>query len=164
MIKKITHSLLGMALLAGVASSTFAGSTAITMNPSVIFQGVCFISMGDINFGALKAGSTNQQAGNNLSVLCTPTTTYKFQVLYSSSDYSAGQSHMTGAKSGDKINFGVLKPDSSSYFSGNSLSSDYVSGTGNGFIQSYPINANISTVPYVTPDTYSDTITVSLSY
>lgn len=143
--------------------SAHAGTASFILTPQATLAGICIIGVGDINFGTIKAGSTNVAANSTLSVLCTKGTTYSWEVLFSGMDYSAGQAHLIGFTYYDSIPYGVYQSNGTA-FTGNSVASDYVYGIGTGLIQTYPIIAKIGTVPYVHPDNYLDIISVSLRY
>jgi spore coat protein U-like protein len=163
-IKKISSLVAVLALGLSLTPLTAqAGSASFVLTPQATLSGICLIGVTNISFGSIPAGATNLSSSAQLSVLCTKNTTYSWEVLFSGSDYAAGQAHMVGATYGDSINYGAYKSDGTS-FSGNSVASDYVYGTGTGLIQTYSIIGKIASVPYVHPDSYSDTISVSLRY
>lgn len=121
--------------------------------------------MGTISFGTLQPGTSNISTSGTLQMLCTKNSAYTIVLNYSAADYQASQAQMRGTKTNDAINYDLVNPQTGGLMGGVNGTNDYIRGTGTGSNQSYTIGAQIiGTVPYVTPDNYSDTATFTLTY
>jgi spore coat protein U-like protein len=157
-------------LLSCSLNQAFAGSTSASTQASATIGQTCSVSANDVDFGELTPGSTSPTVTQNIAILCTKGTTYSYNITYSSNDYATGIAHMSGAKYGDSIYY-YMSNHSGGYFSG-ANNDNAVTGTGTGnwvndttTAHAYGTAGNISsTLPFVHPDSYSDTISLVLTY
>jgi spore coat protein U-like protein len=154
-------------LVGGISTSndTQAGTLTANTTASATIGKTCTISMGTVAFGNLPPGTANVTTSGTLSMMCNKNVAYNAVLTYSAADYAASQAQMRGAKSGDTINYDLVNPQTGGLMGGVNGTNDYIRGTGNGLVQTYTIGAKIiGNVPYVTPDTYSDTATFTMSF
>lgn len=148
-----------------LSTSSFAGTLSANTQATATIGKTCTISMGTIAFGQLQPGANNVTSSGTLSMMCNKNVVYSAVLNYAPADYVASQAQMRGAVSGDKINYDLVNPQTGGLMGGVNGTNDYIRGTGNGLVQNYTIGAQIlGTVPYVTPDNYSDTATFTMSF
>lgn len=155
-----------------VSTSTYAGTTTGSTKATATLSSYCTISSTDVNFGAYTPGSANRAGrygvipGNTtITVMCTNKTPYN---VYGQTYLSDETWHMKGATAGNTDVLQYAAWLSSDYYSGwfgaGYSGTNHISGTGTGSNQTYTVYFGIYTQAYVTPDSYSDTYTMTLNY
>jgi spore coat protein U-like protein len=164
-LKKLTAILFFALGIASFSSYSMAGTLSANTKASATIAKTCTISMGTVAFGKLQPGATNVTTSGTLGMMCNKNVAYTAVLTYSAADYVASQAQMRGAVSGDKINYDLVNPQTGGLMGGVNGVNDKINGTGNGLTQNYTIGAQIiGAVPYVTPDTYSDTALFTLNF
>jgi len=167
----------GFALSASAATGT---STSATFNVQITIQPVCTFAAGagsNINFGDVPADTATTSAllksSSNINVTCSKGTPYI--VGLATSDGNAGTGHMAGTGSNtDEVPYSLFQDSAYSVVWGNTgtavatpgndyLSTGSTAGDGTGLAQTIPVYAQV-TDPNFTPDTYTDTVTVSVTF
>lgn len=170
------YFLFGLLLALGVSQAN-AGSITASTKASATLQGVCTISTSGISFGNIASSGTAQTmyaaTPGNVQVLCTKGTSYAIQLNAGVNETNSGR-RLRGATSGDLIMYAICATNSFSgswatgqctagaWFSDGSYNYP-INSTGTGAMQNFPAYGVIQT-GYYTPDTYSDTITATISY
>lgn len=139
-----------------------AGTATATMSNSATLAAYCTVSTGNLAFGTYN-GTSAAATSANVSVTCTKTTTYT--VALDAGTTSGGTltvRELLGGVSGDKLNYTISQDagHATNWASGGSAES----GTGNGSAQTLVAYGNIAAGQFVTPDSYTDTVTVTLTY
>jgi spore coat protein U-like protein len=174
-MKKIILSSLAASLIlatATVSPQAHAGTTTGANKATATWSSYCNISSTNVNFGAYTPGSAGRTGkygiipgATTVTVMCTHKTPYN---IYGETYLSDETWHMTGATAGntDVLQYAAwLASDYySSWFGQGYSGTNHISGTGTGINQNYTIYFGIYTQDYVTPDSYSDTYTLTLSY
>lgn len=156
---------LALISLLAIAQNSFAGVSNVNTKATAVMANTCQMQMNDMSFGQLHPGDPTASTSATLTMLCTTNTTYSVELTYSQADYKVSQAQMRGATSADAINFVMVNPQTGGLMGGVHGVNDYIHGTGTGQNQTYTMAAQIiGAVPYVTPDTYSDTVTLTLTY
>ena len=144
---------------ADTATSTFQVQITITKS--------CSVTSGTpINFGNVAASSPSVTANTSISVNCSRLTPYTVGLAPSNSD-TLGAGVMSGAIGGntDKVPYQLAK-DSAGAIWGSITSggtSNVVAGSGTGAAQSLTVYAKVANANF-TPDVYTDTVTVTVTY
>jgi len=153
--------LLSMPAWAGSASTTFQ------VNATVV--SACTVSGSLLNFGnSIDPLSTSVplDASSTLTVQCTNTTPYS--VALSAGLNAGGAANFTSRamKNGSYSMGYQLYTDSarSTVWGDGTASSSSVSGTGSGSNQTLTIYGRVPTLTGAVPGTYTDTVTVTISY
>jgi spore coat protein U-like protein len=174
-MKKITLSSLAASLILAttmLSNPVQAGTTTGATKATATWSSYCNISATDVNFGAYTPGSANRTGKNGVipgnttvTVMCTHKTAYN---VYGETYLSDETWHMKGATAGNTDVLQYAAWLTSDYYSGwfgqGYSGTNHISGTGTGGNQNYTIYFGIYTQAYVTPDSYSDTYTLTLSY
>lgn len=152
-----------------------AGTNTASTKATATLAAQCNISATNINFGNIVGapGNTVFSAAGNVSVLCNKNASYILRLNAGVNVYNYGR-YLKGAVSGQTMNYAICQTPAftGSWATGNCATgiwfSDgpydyYISGTGTGAVQSYPMYGAIQT-GYYTPDDYSDTIQASITF
>ena len=148
------------AALAGTANNTFQVTATVVS--------ACTVSGSALNFGNAidpLASATPVDASSTLSVQCTATTPYTVAL---NAGANAGGGSNFGArvmKSGaNSIGYQLYLDAGRSSIWGDGTASSTVSGTGTGSAQNLTIYGRLPSLSNVVPGSYSDTVTVTVSY
>lgn len=138
------------------------GTATSTMNVSLHVSNDCYLdSAPDVNFGSAALPGEFAIVSNALSVRCTRNATYTVN-LTGTNPVSNGWRQMAGSSVGQNyfLQYQLYKADGSVWGTDNDLTA-VGSGTSQSIPYSAKINANQSGQP---AGTYSDTVTVTVSY
>ena len=147
------------------AQSVMASGVTGTTRATATLGTACTLLAQDINFGALTlaAGTTRTWKTGNLSILCSNKTSYTVKMSYHTPDPTDAQNMglLTGAQSGDTISYGIFQAQTPT-----NPTWEYtaMNSSGTGATQNFTMYGEIIMNRYPTVDTYSDTVTVNLSY
>jgi spore coat protein U-like protein len=141
-----------------------ASTTTTTFTVSVTLAATCTInSASALNFGSQGILSTNVDQTSTIQVTCTNTTPYNIGL-----DAGAG----TGASVATRkltsgaatVNYTLYSDSGRTTVWGTTIGTDTVAATGNGSGQNYTVYGRIPAQTTPAPGTYSDTITVTVTY
>lgn len=139
-------------------ASSFSFTVSATVNPS------CAITAANnLNFGT-PAGllTANVDGTTTVQTQCTAST--PFQIGLDNGQNAIGAVRRMRGGSGDLITYELYQDSGRATRWGNTVNSDTVSGTGNGAVQTTTVYGRVAAQATPTPDTYTDTITVSVTY
>ncbi len=159
-------SLLAVAVLAFAAAPTMAATNPATANFNVTLtvQKACTVGATDIAFGThdfTEAGPLN--ANSTITVKCTKGTAYTVALNKGTNGASETARVMKGATTTDTVAYTIANNSSGGTNWGTTAGT--VGGTGNGANQTLTAYGQVLTSALnVTPDSYSDVVTVSVSY
>jgi len=152
----------GLALMGGV---TYAATATSTFGVDVTIVAQCLInSASTLSFGGSQGVlSANVDNTSTIVVQCTNTTTYDIGLdAGTGSGATVTTRKLTGG--GNTINYSLYTNIGRSTVWGNTVSTDTVAATGNGAAQSYTVYGRIPPQTTPAPATYSDTITITVTY
>jgi spore coat protein U-like protein len=159
--------LTGLVLVGGPAAAT---TTTQTFSVTMTIVAQCVIrSTATLNFGSTlgvlggTSGTDNNDATTAVAVQCTNTTPYNIGLDAGANGGTTTTRLMKGSGS-PTVQYKLFQDAGHTVNWGNTVGSDTSSQTGNGASQSYTIYGRIP--PQTTPaaDTYTDTITVTVTY
>ena len=166
---RLRTRLLALAALVAALPAVHAGSSNDSLAVTATVVSACTVSAATLNFGGSidpLAAATPIDATSTLTVVCTNTTPYAVSLD-------------AGLNAGAATNFGSRTMKSGAHSLGYQLyttaaravvwgdgtgGSAPVSGTGIGSSQSLTIHGRLPSLSGVVPGTYSDTVTVTISY
>lgn len=154
-------------LASAFISGAHADTTGSTFQVQITITKSCSVTSGSpINFGSVAASSPSVTKNTTISVNCSQLTPYTVG-LAPSNNNTLGSGLMSGTASGnnDKVPYQLAK-DTAGAIWGNVTSggtSNVVSGSGSGSAQPFTVYAIVSNANF-TPDVYSDTVTVTVTY
>jgi spore coat protein U-like protein len=136
----------------------------------------CAINATNLNFGAINGAVTGNSATSSINMLCSKNTSYQIQLGFGQYGSVSTGRQMNGANSNDRLIYILCKNPGLTKvaYAGGQLnctnqsdmwySTQYVyNGTGNGFLQTVPVYGYTYNA-WVTPDTYSDLMTITVLY
>jgi spore coat protein U-like protein len=142
--------------LAATATSTFTVQVTIVANCTVN-------SASTMNFGSNGVLTANVDQTSTVAVQCTDTTPYNIG-LDAGTGTGASVATRKMTSGGATVNYTLYSDSGHTTVWGNTVSTDTVSATGNGASQSYTVYGRVPTQTTPAPGTYSDTITVTVTY
>nr|WP_217283650.1 spore coat U domain-containing protein [Aquabacterium terrae] len=153
---------MALTILAGPAP---AATTTTTFTVQVTIVASCVIgSASTLNFGGSQGViTTNVDQTSTVQVQCTDTTPYNIGFnAGTGSGATVAVRKMTNA--GNTINYSLYSDAGRTTVWGNTVGTDTVAATGNGASQSYTVYGRVPAQTTPAPATYSDTITVTVTY
>jgi spore coat protein U-like protein len=169
MSKRLRSVLMWRSLLAGLlllplASPAGAATTTSTFTVQMTVTSSCVInSASTLNFGNQGVLVANVDNSSTLQVQCTNTTPYNIGLdAGTGSGATVAVRKMTSGAS--TINYSLYSDSARTTVWGNTVGTNTVSATGSGASQSYTVYGRVP--PQTTPAaaTYTDTITVTVTY
>jgi spore coat protein U-like protein len=159
---KFALALVSALLLAGGAA--FGATTTSTFQVRATITATCTIlTSSDLDFGSLGVLTANADQSSSIQVQCTNTTPYNIGL---DAGTGAGATVTTRKLSngGAIINYSLYTDAARSTVWGNTIGTDTVAATGSGGSQSYTVYGRIPAQTTPAPGTYTDTITVTVTY
>jgi len=158
----LLSAFLGLVVLGLTSTSAVAqtNQATTTFGVSATVLKDCIVSATALAFGNYT-GAVNSNT-STVTVTCTNSTTYTVGL-----DAGLGGGTVTTRqmKNGTvKLNYGLFSDATWATNWGNTSGTNWVSGTGNGTGQALTVYGQIPAAQYVTPGSYADTITVSVTY
>lgn len=183
--KWVRVTILSLSVLTMFAPSvTRAGSATGNFSSTANVSPSCTLTGGSISFGQIALGAGNTSVRGNITLLCTNTTTYDL-VFSSGNSGNQLQRSMAGNVSGDSLKYNIYTDTTYATIIGDETNgtSHPMTGTStghpitNGLIAgknayvgiaqhsvSWYIYGQVSNNQYVTPDNYTDNLTVTINY
>jgi spore coat protein U-like protein len=165
----ITTAIAAGALMS--ASAAFAGEVTTTFGVSGTVVADCVIESADAlsfgtSIGALGTTESPVDAASDITVRCTDTTTYSVGLdAGTGTGATVAARKMTGAgASPATLTYALYQDSGRSTIWGNTVDLDRATGTGNGDDQVLTVYGRIPSQTAPKPDSYSDTITVTVTF
>jgi spore coat protein U-like protein len=157
------------AVSAFVSAPAQAGTASNTFQVTATINSACTVSGSTLNFGGAidpLATATPVDATSTLSLTCTNTTPYAVSLNAGVNAGSATSFASRTMKSGsDTLAYQIyLDAGRSTVWGDGSSSSSTKSGTGTGSQQSISVYGRIPSLANVVPGSYTDTVTVTVTY
>jgi spore coat protein U-like protein len=152
------------ATLAFAVNAAFAATTTSTFQVRATITATCAIlASPDLDFGSLGVLTANAQQSSTIQVQCTNTTPYNIG-LNAGTGSGASVATRKLSNGGAVINYSLYTDSAHTIVWGNTIGTDTVSATGSGASQSYPVYGLIPPQTTPAPGSYTDTITVTVTY
>lgn len=149
----------GLALLNLPAS---ASTATATLGVASTVQSSCLISGNSLGFGAYTGSAIS--VTTTLSATCTNGTTYNIGLnAGTASGATVTNRGMTGPGAA-WVGYALYQDSGHTTNWGQTVGTDTEAGTGNGSAQTITVYGQLAASQYVTPGSYSDTITASVTY
>ena len=148
---------------AGTSDATTTTTTTFAVSAQIV--ATCTInSASTLNFGnSIGVLSANVDQSSTIQVTCTNTTGYTIGL-----DAGTGSGATVAVRKltsgGTTINYSLYTTNTFGTVWGNTIGTDTVAGTGTGSTQSYTVWGRIPPQTTPAPGTYTDTITVTVTY
>lgn len=156
-----------LAALAVMASgSAWAATATTTFQSRIVINAQCIInSANTLDFGTNGVLAANLDLTTTLSVTCTNLTTYNVGLdggLNSGGSVTARR--MRGGPASELISYSLWTNAARTANWGNTIGADTVSATGTGAAQVYTIYGRVPAQTTPRPGTYTDTVTLTVTY
>jgi spore coat protein U-like protein len=160
--------LTGLACVGGSAAAT---QTTQTFQVQLQIVAQCVInSTSTLNFGNLgvlggAGGTTNNDQSTTIAVQCTNTTPYNMGLDTGTTTGGTTTTRLLlNSNTSETIQYKLYQDSGHSTNWGNTVGTDTQSATGNGASQSYTVYGRVPPQTTPTPGSYTDTITVTVTY
>lgn len=160
-ILKVGLAIASCAAAFGSFGSAQAASTTASLASSATVAAYCTVSSGSLGFGTYSASAAST-ATATVTATCTNTTTYTIALDKGTNGASETTRVMKAASSAATLSYGIFSD--SGYTTNWGTSAGSQSGTGNGSAQPFTAYGKVPSGQFVTPDSYTDTVTVTLTY
>ena len=168
MLKNQNHLKLKFAVatvcLLQFVSASFASTTTSTFTTQVAITASCTInSASTLNFGSQGVLIANVDQTSTLQVQCTNTTPYNVGLdVGTGTGATAAVRKMTSGS--NTVNYSLYTDSGRATVWGHTVGTDTVAATGSGASQSYTVYGRVTAQTTPAPGTYSDTVTVTVTY
>lgn len=161
----IRRGLAGLFMLGAIAFPLRAQTVTDSFQVTVTIQAGCSITAtNDLAFGTTSVLVANVDATTTLSVQCTDTTAYDIGLdAGTGTGATVAVRKMTGPGAAT-IDYTLYTDAARTTVWGNTVGTDTVSATGNGTAQTYTVYGRIPAQTTPADGSYSDTITVTVTY
>ncbi|MGH6812252.1 MAG: Csu type fimbrial protein [Methylocella sp.] len=142
-----------------------AATVTGTFNVQVIIAATCVLnSSTNLSFGTqgVLAAPINDQS--TITVTCTNTTPYNIGLDKGLNGGSVTTREMKGVVSAALVNYSLFRDAPMTLNWGQTIGTDTVGASGTGSAQPFTVYGQIPAQPTPAPDTYNDTITVTVTY
>ena len=147
-----------------VSGAVYGATTTTTFTVQMIITASCtIVSASTLNFGSQGVLTANVDQTSTLQVQCTNTTPYNIG-LNAGTGSGATVTTRKMTSGGATVNYSLYTDSGHTTVWGNTVGTDTVSATGNGASQSYTVFGRVPAQTTPAPATYTDTITVTVTY
>ena len=133
-----------------------------SFNTTATVAANCLISTQPVDFGTTGVLSGNVDATGQVSVNCTPGTTYS--VGLGNGQTGTGPTSRRMALGNQGITYGLYRDTARSLPWGSTIGTNTVAGTGTGAAQGIPVYGRVPAQTTPAPGTYTDTVVVTVTY
>jgi len=158
----LSIAVIGLLALGLTSTPAFAGTASANLAISATIVATCTIGTTPVAFGNYTGTLNNSNGG--VSVQCTNTTPYTIAL---DAGTGTGATVTTRAMTGPgsaQLGYGLYSDSAHTINWGNSLATNWVSGTGNGSSQSYTAYGQIPAGQYLAPGSYNDTVVATVAW
>ena len=141
-----------------------AATTTTTFTVQMTITASCtIVSASTLDFGSQGVLTANVDQTSTVQVQCTNTTPYNIG-LNAGTGAGATVATRKMTSGGATINYSLYNNIARTTVWGDTVGTDTVSATGNGALQSYTVYGRVPAQTTPAPGTYSDTITVTVTF
>lgn len=145
----------------GTYTDTVSSATA-SFTITAIVQARCMVTATDLAFGNYSGTLIN--ATSTITATCTKTTAYNVGLNAGTATGATVTNRKMTGPSSSTLNYNLFRNTTRTLNWGNTVGTDTVAGTASGAAQALTVYGSIPAAQYVRPGSYSDTITVTLTY
>ena len=161
---RVRRTFLAIAIVILPASAAQAASTTSQFSVSMTINSSCtIVSTAALNFGSQGVLTSAVPQTTTLQVQCTNTTAYNIGL-----DAGTGSGATVAARKmtsgSNTVTYSLYSDSGHTTVWGNTIGTNTVSATGNGAAQTYTIYGQVPAQTTPAPGSYSDTITVTVTY
>lgn len=162
-VRKFTT--VGLAALLGLSSPALAATATGSFTVQITIQASCvLVSTATLTFTAVGVIAANDDASTTLSVQCTNTTPYNIGLNAGTGTGATVASRKMTGTGGALVNYTLYSDTNRTTVWGQTIGTDTVSASGSGAAQPYTVYGRVPVQTTPAPGTYTDTITVTVTY
>jgi spore coat protein U-like protein len=163
MRKNLSLGLAAGLVLLGTAAA-FAATATSNLTVRIVINAQCLAATAStLDFGTTGVLSANVDVTSTIQVTCTNTTPYNIG-LNAGTGTGATVSNRLMMSGATTISYAMYSNAGRTTNWGNTVGTDTVAGTGNGAAQGYTVYGRVPPQTTPAPGTYTDTITVTVTY
>jgi spore coat protein U-like protein len=151
-----------MAFAVAGTPEAFASTATTTFQVTATIQATCIVSATTMAFGTYSG--VQVQTTSTISVTCTNTTPYNVGLNAGTATGATVTTRKMTGPSSALLGYALYSDSARSVNWGQTVGTDTVTGTGNGSAQTLTVYGNLPASQYQAPGSYSDTITVTVTY
>jgi len=165
-MRKLVIGLGGAAAVAALGTAAYAATATGTLNVTLTITASCTVQNSPtLAFGSVGTLTSNTDATTAITVQCTNTTTYDIALGQGANGTSVTARQMLGTGgSPSTVNYALYRDAGRTQNWGQTIGTDVVSGTGNGADQNVTVYGRVPIQTSVKPDTYTDTVAITVTY
>ncbi len=154
-----------LASLALMSNSAWAATATDTMTVTATVPDTCIITADDLAFGDYNPFSGSVLNGaSTVSVTCTTGSTFNVGLNQGGGSGATVATRKMTSPASDTLNYSLYQNPGRTTVWGNTIGNNTVSSTGIGSAQVFDVYGQISASQSVPPGSYSDTITVTVTF
>jgi spore coat protein U-like protein len=161
MKKALLGSLVAFGLVSGGVAQAATATT--TFQSKIIITASCTVTATLLDFGTTGLITANIDAASTMAVTCTNTTPYNVGIDKGVNGASTAARKMKAAGA-DLVSYSIFKDTGRTSNWGDVVGTDTLTGTGSGVAQTINVYGRVPAQAGVTPATYTDTLTVTVTY
>jgi spore coat protein U-like protein len=151
--------------LATMSTAAFAATVTSNFQVRLSITAQCLAATtNDLDFGTSGFLSSNVDAQSSIAVQCTNTTPYNVGFDQGVNGTGVTARKLKGGPTNEEISYAIYSNAGRTTNWGNTVGTDTVAGTGNGAAQTIQVYGRVPAQTTPTPGTYTDTITVTVTY
>lgn len=159
-----TRSAIASLLLMAVPTAGISATATGRMNVRVTIQASCeLVSASDLDFGNATTMSSTIDQVSTLTVKCSNTTPYNVGLGVGTGGGTVASRRMAGS-GGEYVTYGLYRDSARTQLWGETIGTDTATATGTGANQSMTVYGRVNVQGVPTPGSYSDVVTVTITY
>lgn len=164
-MKNVFKKVFALSILAAAAISSQAATTAANFTATATVNASCVITASPVAFGSITPAATGDAtATGTLTSTCSNGTGYTL-TLNKGSGASIGARSMAGtATNTDKLLYNLYTNAGATSIFGDTVEGNTLAASGTGVAQTQTIYGKLALNQYIKSDTYTDNLTVTLTY
>jgi len=165
MLVRFLQSLIALGAVLFLPAAAFSATATTTFQVQITIQSSCIInSASTLDFGTQGLLSANVDATSTISVQCTSSTAYTISLnAGTGAGATVAARKMTDAGS-NTVTYSLYRDASRTLVWGQTIGTDTVAGTGNGSAENYTVYGRVPSQTTPAPNSFADTITVTVTY
>jgi spore coat protein U-like protein len=159
---RVAGAAISLTAIAVTSLPALATTATTTYNVTANVQSTCLISGNSLGFGTYTGSVLS--ISTTLLVTCTNGTTYNIGLNPGTASGATVSTRAMTGPGGATLNYALYQDSGHSTNWGQTVGTDTEAGTANGSAQSITVYGQLTGNQFVTPGSYSDTITATVTY
>lgn len=152
--------ILSLVALFGMSGTAFADTVSANLNTTASISASCTVSSVPVVLGVVSPEAETKKY-SMIRTLCTKNS--QFELSFGAGSGTLTQRTMVGALNNNKLNYNIYKINGELLGDGTVGTTTFTS-LGLGSVFSIPVEIIVPSAQYVAPDSYTDSLTLTISY